>query len=56
MLSVTLPARNRLAVAKINELFFWKSAPGSSLFDVLATFDRLATAIAEIGTERSPMV
>ena len=43
-------------MAKDERSFFWKSAPGSSLFVVLATLDRLATAIAEIGTVRSPMV
>ena len=39
MLSLTLPARNRLPVARINEPFFWKSAAGSGLFEVSDTFE-----------------
>ena len=56
MLSVTLPATNTLAVAKIGEPFFWKSAFGSSLLVVFMTRESLITAIADNGTVRCPIV
>ena len=56
MLSVILPAANALAVAKIGELFFWKSAFGSSLLVVLITRESLTTAMAENGSVRLPSV
>ena len=56
MLSVTLPPRNKLAVAKISDWFLLKSAFGSSLLEVLATFEALPRTIADKGTVRSPMV
>ena len=47
---------NFRAPVKIGELFFWKSAFGSSLLVVLLTFESLATAMPENGSVRAPSV